>query len=536
VQVTAADPMAAQQGTINLNVKVTGKGFKNGARAQWFITGTTNPGGITVNSTAFVSSSELTANITVTDTAAIANFDIAVTNTDGRGGKGTELFAVTAKGGGNAVCSPQMTSPCPTGAGCLDATFNGIGQLLAIPGGAHAIMAQPDGKLVVAGEGGGSGHIFVARYNTNGAIDTGNFGDPDSLGNRTGITTISIADDSHMYFSTPGAIYIDASGNEKILAAGYAQNAGDGVTSMFIVRLNENGSMDTTFGDIDQQTLLRTGKKLIQINTTANTGARSLAAQLLNGVPEIVVVGYANGQGAIFKLKDNGDLDTSFNGQGYINLNQSALSVMLQVDGKILAGGGVVSNAKSGTRDFALTRLTVNGQVDPTFGLSGQATTDFFGQTDDIYALAFDSTGKIIAGGNAVQSSKGKSTSFPALARYSANGQFQIKSTVNYGAANLTNVVIQSDGKIVVLIRGTSSCPSWYFALTRFNPSDLTIDTSFGSNGTVTTSFGESGATTATATAMAIQIDPWCACQKIVVGGNAETSSVDRVALARFVP
>jgi hypothetical protein len=87
----------AEQGTINLNVKVTGKGFKNGAKAKWFVTGTTDPGGVTVNSTTFVNSTELTANITVADTATVANFDIAVTNADGRGGKGTELFAVTQK-------------------------------------------------------------------------------------------------------------------------------------------------------------------------------------------------------------------------------------------------------------------------------------------------------------------------------------------------------------------------------------------------------------------------------------------------------
>jgi hypothetical protein len=103
VQVTAADPTAAAQGTINLNVKVTGKGFKNGAQAKWFVTGSTDPGGVTVNSTAFVSSTELSANITVADTAIITNFDIQVLNSDGRGGKGTELFAVTAKGTGNGT-------------------------------------------------------------------------------------------------------------------------------------------------------------------------------------------------------------------------------------------------------------------------------------------------------------------------------------------------------------------------------------------------------------------------------------------------
>ena len=107
IQVNAADPMSAEQGTINLNVRVTGKGFKNGVQAKWFITGTTNPGGVTVNSTSFVSSTELTANITVADTATIADFDIQVLNSDGRGGKGTELFAVTAKPNAAVSCVLQ---------------------------------------------------------------------------------------------------------------------------------------------------------------------------------------------------------------------------------------------------------------------------------------------------------------------------------------------------------------------------------------------------------------------------------------------
>ena len=108
IQVTAADPASAEQGTINLNVRVSGKGFKNGAKAKWFVTGTTDPGGVTVNSTTFVSSTEVTANITVSDTAVIASFDIQVLNSDGRGGKGTELFAVTPKG--QTSCGTDITN------------------------------------------------------------------------------------------------------------------------------------------------------------------------------------------------------------------------------------------------------------------------------------------------------------------------------------------------------------------------------------------------------------------------------------------
>lgn len=98
IQVASTNPSAAPQGTINLDVTISGNGFKKGAKAQWFVTGTTNPGGVTVNSTTFKGSTQLTANITVATDAAISGFDILVTNTDGRTGKGTDKFAVTQKG------------------------------------------------------------------------------------------------------------------------------------------------------------------------------------------------------------------------------------------------------------------------------------------------------------------------------------------------------------------------------------------------------------------------------------------------------
>ena len=103
VQVKSANPNAAAQGTINLNVTISGNGFKKGATAQWFVTGTTNPGGVTVNSTAFVNSGSLTANITVASTASVGGFDVQVTNADGRTGKGTDLFAVQSNGNCNDV-------------------------------------------------------------------------------------------------------------------------------------------------------------------------------------------------------------------------------------------------------------------------------------------------------------------------------------------------------------------------------------------------------------------------------------------------
>jgi len=97
VKVTAATPASAYQGTIALDVVVSGSGFNKSAKVQYFVSGTTNPGGITVRNVRFNSSSELVTTIDVADTADLASFDIVVTLDSGRKGKGTTLFSVKPK-------------------------------------------------------------------------------------------------------------------------------------------------------------------------------------------------------------------------------------------------------------------------------------------------------------------------------------------------------------------------------------------------------------------------------------------------------
>jgi hypothetical protein len=109
IQVNSTNPNTGPQGTTNLNVTVKGSGFKKGAKAQWFVSGTTNPGGVTVNSTAFNSSSQLTANITISTTAVMSGFDVVVTNADGRTGVGRDAFTVTQSFGGNATSNVYDT-------------------------------------------------------------------------------------------------------------------------------------------------------------------------------------------------------------------------------------------------------------------------------------------------------------------------------------------------------------------------------------------------------------------------------------------
>lgn len=97
VAVTSADPSSAPQGTISLDVTVNGNGFDSSAAVSFLVTGTTNPGGITVKKVAVRGSKKLIATIDVADTAVVTNFDIQVALSNGRKGKGTSLFAVLLK-------------------------------------------------------------------------------------------------------------------------------------------------------------------------------------------------------------------------------------------------------------------------------------------------------------------------------------------------------------------------------------------------------------------------------------------------------
>lgn len=90
--VTSSSPTTAPQDTV-IDVHVYGSGFARGATASWSLSGDTTK--VRVNSTRYVSSGELVANITVPLSAPVASYDVVVTLADGKKGVGAELFAVT---------------------------------------------------------------------------------------------------------------------------------------------------------------------------------------------------------------------------------------------------------------------------------------------------------------------------------------------------------------------------------------------------------------------------------------------------------
>jgi hypothetical protein len=93
--VKSTDPDSATIDT-TLNVRVFGSGYDQGSRADWAFKGVVSDK-IVTNSTVFLSSTELVANITIARNANIGSHDVIVTTSAGKGGIGTELFVVTMK-------------------------------------------------------------------------------------------------------------------------------------------------------------------------------------------------------------------------------------------------------------------------------------------------------------------------------------------------------------------------------------------------------------------------------------------------------
>jgi hypothetical protein len=92
--VTSTTPSYGYQGTVNLNVTINGSGFDAGTHASWYLNGAPYAK-ITVNSTSYVSSSQLVANISIASDADIGGYDVVVTASTTKQGIGSDCFMVT---------------------------------------------------------------------------------------------------------------------------------------------------------------------------------------------------------------------------------------------------------------------------------------------------------------------------------------------------------------------------------------------------------------------------------------------------------
>jgi uncharacterized delta-60 repeat protein len=341
--------------------------------------------------------------------------------------------------------------------GSLDASFGANGRVATDffldNDNIDAIAMQPDGKIIAVGfaSRGGAVHLAMARYNTDGALDTtfGTGGTVTStlgrglavtvqsdgrivVGTWTGTSTLARFDAGGTLDATFGGggtasvdftvndLTVDASG--KIVAAGTGtvivgpdpEDPGGviGREVFAVARLNVDGSRDATFG----------GGATVLTDISGSSGVSSRAmAVVVQADGRIVAAGTANGF-ALERLLDDGTLDTTFGTGGVATAhptgnNDQAFDVALQVDGKFVVAGWSIGRASS--NDFALARFNSDGTLDRDFGEAGAVTTDFLHNTADLgSAVAIAPDGRIVVAG---YTNVGDfSTDTFALARYLA--------------------------------------------------------------------------------------------------------------------
>jgi uncharacterized delta-60 repeat protein len=502
IQVTSANPDTGDQGTLGLNVTIGGKGFKKGAKANFYLKGTTNPAGITVRATKFVSDASLVATIDIAAGATPDDFDIVVANADGRTGKGTELFAVLVKIDPCTQPDPVPafsadTSYVPGFPGYLDANFGGTTGRVIGPkylrvgySGGRTLAVDSAGRTLAVGlrhdecvpsapfEWG------IARYLSNGSLDS-SFG-------SDGLVTVGFA-------GTPGANAVALQPDGKVLVVGAANPSNSSSALPVVVRLNADGTVDGTFGT--------GGVAWVSPGGKSPSGSFNSVALQSNG--KIVAAGFARASGLVSRLNANGTLDATFNGSGkYITPTPPCCSTLVDfnaVTTQFVEGEERIVVAGSARDDLnhrigAVWRFRSTGAVDAAFGTSGEVRTSFHDSEDGQFSeemfkdVLVDSSGRIVAAGYAGMSTPPDTTSQTgiALARFDVGGaldaSFGVGGRVLAWAGQHAvgyALVIQSDGRIVVGGRSHNDDGTGDLAgLWRFSDGGAP-DTVFGNNGWV---------------------------------------------------
>src|SRR5207249_1289945 len=122
-------------------------------------------------------------------------------------------------------------------------------------------------------------------------------------------------------------------------------------------------------------------------------------------------------------LASAGDLDPGFGADGTVVTDfggdERGNAVAVAKDGTIYVGGS--SHRVGGNVDFMVVRYTAEGQLDTAWGNGGRVTTDLGGH-DNIFALALQKDGRIVVGGSSKDLPPAHPSNF-ALARYMPDGQ-----------------------------------------------------------------------------------------------------------------
>lgn len=268
----------------------------------------------------------------------------------------------------------------------------------------------------------------------------------------------------------------------KIVVVGWIDYPGTN-WDVTILRYNADGRLDTTFGTngvITERVNTSSRGRAIAIQPDRKV---LMAGETCRDVPELA----DECDALLVRYNHDGTRDNDFGTNGVVTYNHSywdaVYGIALQPDGKIVVGG-LSADESLTSSEALLLRFKMDGTPDPTFGTNGMVVYSQ-GINDEIISVAVQPDGKILAGGHTLN---GPSDVLLLRYNPNGtlDTGFGAGGVVKYdgGSADYARkIALQADGKILVA-GWTHEGIDDNVLLLRYN-SDGTLDSLFGTNGVV---------------------------------------------------
>jgi uncharacterized delta-60 repeat protein len=317
---------------------------------------------------------------------------------------------VAIDGAGRIVVTGLWYDPCaPKGSyelavarylsdGSLDSSFGVAGDGLVriafgggtgSTGGGRTILLQPDGKIVIVGEGMPARRSnpmpVVVRLTQSGQLDT-SFG-------TNGITWISPGTGYWGGYFNSATLQSDG----KIVAAGMVMVTSVGQTRRgFIARLKSDGTLDTSFGSM--------GGMYVSAPPTTEFYAAGIGPE-----GRVVVTGYSDntlsqGIGTIWRFTNSGTLDSTFGNAGVATIPSTYDADDFDcLDFTIDSAGYIVTTCSFGPYyrgRVGLVRYDPFGNLDVAFGNAGIALAPVEAGLASGRGVNIQGDGKIVVSGD----------------------------------------------------------------------------------------------------------------------------------------
>jgi len=314
------------------------------------------------------------------------------------------------------------------------------------------INALNNDKLIVGGTIGnwGEKNFLISKLLANGELDT-DFGD-------NGNSIIDFFNDDD--FLSQVIIQND----EKIVALGRSKQNSDYLITF--VKYLSTGELDTDFGNNGKLSLDINEGYFDSISASLQDDNSIIVSFSENSNPEMKVV-------KIFKLFENGDLDTSFGVNGIIEIVQNNIfgvssSLAVDLNNNVLI---VVTSEYEFMEYYSTTisRYTASGVLDNSFGTNG---VHYFNASFNHQKIMLQANSRILVGGGI----PGFESSVLFLSRLLSNGTTDSSYIGNaYILFEYADFILQNDGKIL-----TTGSTYWYdgptdFVLVRSNNNPLEV-------------------------------------------------------------